>query len=66
MHKEPVELTINNKTFKVMKLHGEGQCSCYGCEQKTGWNRIWTDFCYEYKGHIYCFQCIEEVLKNEQ
>lgn len=66
MDREPIELTIDNKTFQVMKLHGNGLCSCDGCEQKRGWNRIWTDWCYEYKGHIYCYECLVEILKNEK
>ena len=65
MTKKEITLTVNGKQFKVFDLDGDGQCSCYGCEQKTGWNRIWTSFCYEYKGHIYCRKCLMELLEKE-
>ena len=65
MTKEEITLVICGKPFKVNKLYGEGMCSCRGCEQKTGWNRIWTSWCYEYKGDIYCYRCIREILAKE-
>ena len=60
------ELTTELETYRPTELSGDGQCSCYGCEQKIGFNRHWTTGCYQYKGHVYCSSCIEEVLKQEQ
>ena len=60
-----IDFEVNKKLFKVFKLHGDGQCSCAGCEEKKGFNRIWTEFCYEYKGKVYCVDCLKEVLLNE-
>lgn len=65
MTEETIEMSVNGKTYKVIKLHGNGMCSCYGCEQKKGWNRQWTDWCYKYKGHVYCYECLMEVLKDD-
>lgn len=45
-----------------IKLEGDGQCSCYGCEQKHGWNSHWTSMCYECTdGHIYCNSCKQDM-----
>jgi len=65
MTEKEVVLTINGKQHKVIKLDGEGQCSCYGCEQKRGWNRMWTCFCYRYEGHVYCYDCLKEILERK-
>ena len=50
--------------YIIEKLRGNGQCECYGCKQKKGWNRVWTSLCYRYKGKIYCSKCIEEILNE--
>lgn len=65
MTKEAITLNVCGKPFRVNKLDGDGMCSCRGCEQKNGWNRIWTSWCYEYKGDIYCYSCLKEVLAKE-
>lgn len=59
-------LTTELETYRPTKLHGNGQCSCYRCEQKTGFNRHWTDWCSKYKGRIYCNNCLKEILKEEK
>ncbi len=64
MEKELIEINYNGNIINVYKLHGDGQCSCYGCEQDHGWNRIWTDMCYEYEGKIYCGGCLKKLLKT--
>lgn len=60
------ELTSELEIYRPTKLTGDGQCSCYGCEQKQGFNRHWTNSCYRYKGLIYCSECLKEVLDKEQ
>ena len=52
------------ETYRPTKLTGNGACSCFGCEQKNGFNSHWTDWCYRYKGHIYCYKCLQEILKK--
>ena len=64
--KQIKDLQIELETYRPTKLNGHGQCSCYGCEQKIGFNRHWTVFCYRYKGHIYCGDCLKEVLAQEK
>lgn len=59
------DLTTELETYRPTKLYGNGQCSCYRCEQKTGFNCHWTDWCSRYKGHIYCDDCLKEILKEE-
>ena len=63
--KQIEDLTTELETYRPTKLHGNGQCSCYRCEQKVGFNRHWTDWCYSYKGHTYCSDCLREILKEE-
>lgn len=64
--KQIEDLTTELETYRPTKLHGNGQCSCYRCEQKVGFNRHWTDWCYSYKGHTYCSDCLREILKEEK
>lgn len=54
------------ETYRPTKLTGNGFCSCFGCEQKNGFNSHWTDWCYRYKGHIYCYDCLQELLNKEK
>lgn len=63
--KQIEDLTTELETYRPTRLHGNGQCSCYRCEQKIGSNRYWTDWCSRYKGHIYCHDCLKEILKEE-
>ena len=44
---------------------GNGQGSCYGCEQKGKWNRNWITFLYEYDGELWCEDCLIEKLNKE-
>ena len=65
MTKELIKLVVNNKSYEVNKLHGDGFCTCAACREEKGWSWEWTDFCYEYKDKIYCSDCIRKVLANE-
>lgn len=56
--KEAVEKGI------IEKLNGYGMCECFGCKSKTGWNRVWTSFCYRYKNKVYCGECMQELLNE--
>lgn len=47
-------------------MHGNGQCECYKCKQEGRPAINWTDWCSKYKGHIYCDDCLKEILKEEQ
>ena len=64
--KEIEDLKIELETYRPTKLHGNGQCECFKCKQEGMQARHWTDWCSEYKGHIYCDDCLKEVLKEEQ
>lgn len=64
--KQIEELTIELETYRPTKLHGNGQCECYKCKQEGRQSIEWTDWCSRYKGHIYCEDCIKEILKEEQ
>ena len=47
----------------IEKLNGYGQCSCYICSQRIGFNRHWTSMCYKYNSKIYCSKHISEVFE---
>ena len=44
---------------------GNGQGSCYGCEQKGKWNRSWVNLLYEYEDKLWCEDCLIERLYKE-
>lgn len=52
-------------TDNIIKLDGHGQCECAGCREKIGWNRHWTSMCFEYKGKVYCSDCMAEIIEKE-
>ena len=60
------ELQTELETYRPTKLKGNGQCVCYGCEQKGEFGRFWTDWCSKYKGHIYCDKCLKDLLEKEK
>lgn len=60
------DLTTELETYRPTKLHGNGQCECYKCKQEGKQPIHWTNWCNEYKGHIYCNDCLKEILKEEQ
>lgn len=64
--KQIEDLTTELETYRPTKLHGNGQCECYNCKQEGNQPIHWTDWCYSYKGHIYCDDCLKEILKEEQ
>lgn len=64
--KQIEDLTTELETYIPTKLHGNGQCECFKCKQEGRQSREWTDWCSKYKGHIYCDDCLKEVLKEEQ
>lgn len=66
MTRTAILITINGIQYPIIKLDGDGQCSCYCCEQKHGWNRQWTCMCYEHEGHVYCYECLKELLERKQ
>lgn len=51
---------------EIEKLTGEGLCECAECRRTKGWNRIWTSWCYRYKGEILCADCLQKILEKEQ
>lgn len=57
--KQIEELTTELETYRPTKLHGNGQCKCHKCQAIH-----WTDWCNSYRGHIYCNNCLKEVLGN--
>ena len=59
--KQIKDLTTELETYRPTKLHGNGQCKCFNCNAIN-----WTDWCNKYKGHIYCDDCLKEILKEEQ
>lgn len=63
--KQIEDLTIELETYRPTKLHGNGQCECYKCKIEGRQPRHWTDWCNKYKGHIYCDDCLKEILKEE-
>ena len=64
--KQIEDLTTELETYRPTKLHGNGQCECYKCKQEGKQPIHWTNWCNEYKGHIYCNDCLKEILKEEQ
>lgn len=50
---------------EIKRGTGNGQSSCYGCEQKGKWNRNWITFLYEYDGELWCEDCLIEKLNKE-
>lgn len=44
---------------------GNGQGSCYGCEQKGKWNRSWVNLLYEYEDKLWCEDCLIARLHKE-
>ena len=44
---------------------GNGQGSCYGCEQKGKWNRSWVNLLYEYEDKLWCEDCLISRLHKE-
>lgn len=64
--KQIEDLTTELETYRPTKLHGNGQCECFKCKQEGRQPRFWTDWCSKYKGHIYCDDCLKEILKEEQ
>ena len=44
---------------------GNGQGSCYGCEQKGKWNRSWVNLLYEYEDKLWCKDCLIARLHKE-
>ena len=64
--KQIEDLTTELETYRPTKLHGNGQCECFKCKQEGRQAREWTDWCNKYKGHIYCDDCLKEILKEEQ
>lgn len=64
--KQIEDLTTELETYRPTKLHGNGQCECFKCKQEGRQLRFWTDWCSKYKGHIYCDDCLKEILKEEQ
>lgn len=65
MTKKDIVLTINGVQHHIIKLDGHGQCACYNCEQTKGWSCEWTSMCYEYEGHIYCYECLKALLERK-
>lgn len=59
--KQIEDLTTELETYRPTKLHGNGQCKCFNCNAIN-----WTDWCSQYKGHIYCNKCLKDILKEEQ
>ena len=59
--KEIEELTTELETYRPTKLQGNGQCKCYRCKIIH-----WTDWCSKYKGHVYCDNCLNEILTNKE
>ncbi len=59
--KQIKDLTTELETYRPTKLHGNGQCKCFNCNAIN-----WTDWCSQYKGHIYCNKCLKDILKEEQ
>lgn len=64
--KQIEDLTTELETYRPTKLHGNGQCECYKCKIECRQPIHWADWCSKYKGHIYCDDCLKEVLKEEQ
>lgn len=61
MTRERCKLKLpNGKKLNCYKLDGNGQCKCEECGHVH-----WTCFCYEYKGKVYCSQCINKLRGNE-
>lgn len=42
---------------EIKRGTGNGQGSCYGCEQKK-WNRSWVNLLYEYEDKLWCEDCL--------
>ena len=51
---------------KVTRAQGHGQGSCFRCEEKGKWNRIWMCFLYRIENieGLYCWDCVKEILKG--
>lgn len=63
---ENLNIKLSENENLVIKLKGNGLCQCDGCLQKKGWNRIWTNFCWKYKGKIYCEKCLKEQMQKDR
>lgn len=44
----------------IEDLPGDGQATCNRCG-----NISWCCFLYVYKGKVYCYRCLQEVIRNE-
>lgn len=60
------DLETELETYRPTKLHGNGQCECYKCKVEGRQPIHWTDWCNKYKGHIYCDDCLKEILENNK
>ena len=50
---------------EIKRGTGNGQGSCYGCEQKGKWNRSWVNLLYEYEDKLWCEDCLIARLHKE-
>ncbi len=50
---------------EIKRGTGNGQGSCYGCEQKEKWNRSWVNLLYEYEDKLWCEDCLIARLHKE-
>ena len=69
MSKDEIKELFNK--YDVKDLNDKnGQSECYFCKNiKHRFSLTWTSFLYEYKEHYYCYDCLLNILlqqENEQ
>lgn len=57
-----IELQKKLSLYEPVDMGAGTGYTCYGCEQKGKPSYHDSIFCAEYKGHIYCEDCLKEVI----
>lgn len=57
-----IELQKQLSLYEPVDMGAGTGYTCYGCEQKGKPSYHDSIFCAEYKGHIYCEDCLKEVM----
>lgn len=73
MNKEIESLFTNKEIESLFKKYKvripkekQGQSECYECKRNNKYSLTWTSFLYEYKENYYCFECIINILLEQE
>ena len=66
MTKEEIKKIFNKYYVKDLK-DKNGQSECYFCKNiRHRYSLTWTSFLYEYKEHYYCYDCLLNILLQQE